>query len=45
MHALKHSVEEHGFVIRVIREERVGFIVYEDEFQVVAEPFRETRTR
>lgn len=28
-----------------LRTERVGYVVYEDELQVVAEPFRDTPTR
>jgi hypothetical protein len=31
-----------GYAIREVRTERPGYIVYEDEFQVVAEPFSET---
>jgi hypothetical protein len=28
-----------------LRTERVGYVVYEDEAQVVAEPFRDTPTK
>lgn len=28
-----------------VRSERVGYVVYEDEIQVIAEPFRDTPTR
>jgi hypothetical protein len=31
-----------GYVIREVRTRRPGYVVYEDEFQVVAEPFAET---
>jgi hypothetical protein len=31
-----------GYVIREVRTHRPGYVVYEDEFQVVAEPFAET---
>ncbi len=44
MHVLKRIAEEHGYPVSVICEDRIGFIVYEDEFQAVAEPFFETRT-
>ena len=44
MHQLKVIFEEHGYNVTMIREERIGYIVYEDEFQVVAEPFAETQT-
>ena len=35
-------LQEHGYPIEVLRTERVGYIVYEDEYQVVAEPFSDT---
>lgn len=41
---LKSVLEGNGFVIEVLKENRVGYIVYEDDFQVVAEPFSETTT-
>jgi hypothetical protein len=44
MHAMKRVVEANGFVVEVIREERIGYVVYEDEVQVVAEPFADTNT-
>jgi len=37
-------LEAHGIVIDVIRTDRPGYIVYEDEFQIAAEPFKDTRT-
>jgi hypothetical protein len=44
MHQLKGILESNGYQVRMIRANRVGFIVYEDEHQVVAEPFADTRT-
>ena len=44
MHQLRHVLESNGHVVTMIRESRVGYIVYEDSLQVVAEPFSETRT-
>ena len=35
-------LESHGIHVDVIQTERPGYIVYEDEFQVTAEPFNET---
>ena len=35
-------LQENGYPIGIIRVERVGYIVYEDEQQVVAEPFSDT---
>jgi hypothetical protein len=32
-------LENHGIAIRMLKTERVGYVVYEDEWQVVAEPF------
>ena len=44
MHRIKDVLEKHGHQVNVLRETRVGYIVYEDDFQVIAEPFSETRT-
>lgn len=35
-------LELYGYVIETLRTERPGVVVYEDEYQVVAEPFRDT---
>jgi hypothetical protein len=32
-------LERHGIMIHIYRTERVGYVVYEDDFQIVAEPF------
>jgi hypothetical protein len=32
-------LKSHGVVVRTIKAKRVGYIAYEDEFQIVAEPF------
>lgn len=37
-------LEEHGSKVSMLETQRPGYIVYEDEFQVVAEPFAETET-
>ena len=44
MHALRHILESHGIVVDVIKTNRPGYVVYEDDFQVAAEPFSETVT-
>lgn len=31
-----------GFAIEILRTERVGYVIYEDQHQVVAEPFADT---
>ncbi len=35
-------IEDYGVLVEMIRTERPGFIVYEDEYQVVAYPFADT---
>ena len=44
MHILKRILEAYGHSVQLVREDRVGYIVYEDDVQVVAEPFSATRT-
>ena len=44
MHVLQRVLESHGHVVTVVHETHVGYVVYEDEVQVVAEPFADTRT-
>jgi hypothetical protein len=39
---LINLLKENGYPIKTICTERVGYIVYEDDQQVVAEPFSET---
>jgi len=39
---LKSVLDEYGYAIDVLKENRIGYILYEDEYQVVAEPFAET---
>lgn len=36
-------LESYGLVVQMLRERRPGYIVYEDQHQVVAYPFAETR--
>jgi hypothetical protein len=37
--------EDRGINIRVLKTNKPGYIVYEDEFQIVAEPVRDNRLR
>lgn len=39
MWELKAIIENHSFNISVLKTDRPGYIVYEDDQQVVAEPF------
>ena len=43
MREYQSLLESYGFAVKVIREKRPGYVVYEDEHQVVAYPFSETR--
>jgi hypothetical protein len=43
MFELKRVLEANGHPVHVVRENRVGYIVYEDDAQVIAEPFADTR--
>jgi hypothetical protein len=35
-------LENHGAPVRTLKAKRVGYVVYEDEYQIVAEPFADT---
>ena len=35
-------LESHGQAVRMLKAEGVGYVVYEDEWQIVAEPFWDT---
>ena len=45
LRALAALVQSTGREVVELAETRVGYIVYEDEQQVIAEPFRDTRVR
>ena len=44
MYRICQILADHGILVEVLRTERPGFIVYQDEFQVTAEPLRDTVT-
>jgi hypothetical protein len=44
MHEVAFILHSHGIEVQVLRTERPGYVVYEDELQVAAEPFSETVT-
>jgi hypothetical protein len=44
MHALAQVLQGHGILVDVLRTDRPGYVVYEDQYQVAAEPFKETAT-
>jgi hypothetical protein len=36
-------LQRHGVSVRMLKATRVGYVVYEDEYQIVAEPFADTQ--
>jgi len=44
MHEVVHILRAHGVAVEILRTERPGYVVYEDQYQVTAEPFQETVT-
>lgn len=44
MHLMREILERYGHPVTMLTETRIGYVVYEDEVQVVAEPFADTRT-
>lgn len=39
MREMAAIVENHGLAVRMLKSDKVGYIAYEDEWQVVADPF------
>ena len=44
MYEIKSILEAHGIAVDVIRTSRPGYVVYEDDYQITAEPYYETQT-
>lgn len=44
MHQIKGVLERYGHSVMMLAETRVGYVIYDDAFQVVAEPFSDTQT-
>jgi hypothetical protein len=40
---IRGNLQEHGVPVEMLNSNRVGHIVYEDEYQAVAVPFAATR--
>jgi hypothetical protein len=36
-------VENHGMTVQMLKTKRVGYVVYEDDYQIVAEPFSDVK--
>ncbi|MFT3805777.1 hypothetical protein [Arenimonas sp.] len=43
LHAMSELVRRLGYAVEILREDRPGYVVYEDDWQVVAEPFHGKR--
>lgn len=43
IHEMVSILEDNGVFVRRIKARKVGYVVYEDEHQVVAEPYADTR--
>jgi hypothetical protein len=44
MHQIKGVLERYGHSVMMLSETRVGYVIYDDAYQVVAEPFSDTQT-
>lgn len=44
MRDMSQILKEHDIVVDMIKTDNPGYIVYEDEDQICAEPFKETKT-
>ncbi len=44
MYGMAEILKSHEVAVEVLRSSRPGYVVYEDEHQVAAEPFTDTRT-
>lgn len=42
MHQIKRVLEQYGHPVVMLSEPRIGYVTYEDAFQVIAEPFSDT---
>jgi hypothetical protein len=42
MHVLASILQCHGIAVDILRTQRPGYVVYEDDHQVAAEPFRDS---
>lgn len=43
MHEVAEMLRAHDIPVEIIRTSRPGYVLYEDEFQVAAEPFNDSR--
>lgn len=45
MYEMSRILEKYGIIVSVVRREDPGYIVYEDDYQVAAIPYREDREK
>ena len=44
MREMQEVLERYGILVQMIKSKRLGYVLYEDEFQVAAYPFSDTPT-
>ena len=44
MREFQEILERYGVAVQMIKAKRLGYVLYEDEFQIVAYPFNDTPT-
>jgi hypothetical protein len=43
MHEIKDVLKAHGISVNILKTKKPGYIIYEDKYQICAEPFKETK--
>lgn len=44
MRQVNAVLERYGYPVKMVMESRIGYVIHEDAFQVIAEPFSDTQT-
>jgi hypothetical protein len=44
MHEVSAILERYGQPVSLLTKAKIGYVVYEDEFQVIAEPFADMQS-
>lgn len=44
MRKMAAILEMHGVTVEILKQERPGYVVYEDQYQVIAKPYQDTAT-
>jgi uncharacterized protein YqgQ len=45
MYELKQILDSYGIIVEIVRRKDPGYIVYEDEYQIAAIPYRQDREK